>query len=50
MIPIAVGVKEHLIYLLFRRELEVILCESCESIFLVQISWIVKLRFEEWPL
>ena len=24
MIPIAVGVKEHLIYLLFRRELEVI--------------------------
>ena len=32
MIPLAVGVKEHLIYFLFRRELEVIFVWICGKI------------------
>ena len=42
MIPLAVGVKVYLIYFLFRRE-------SC-SVFLVQISWILKYGFEDRPI
>ena len=34
MIHLVVGVKAYLIYFLFRRELEVALCESCEKISL----------------
>ena len=50
--PLAVGVKAYLINFLFRRELEVVL------VWIVwknqfpppQISWSLKLWFDEWPL
>ena len=49
--PIAVGVKACLIYFLFRREFEVAFAWiKKKSVFLGQISWILKLRFEDWPL
>ena len=44
--PLAVGMKAYLVYFLFRREFEVALREK--SLFLVQISWILKLWFENW--
>ena len=42
--------KAYLIHFLFRREFEVIFAWIVKkSVFLVQISWILKLWFEDWP-
>ena len=49
--PVAVGVKVYLIYFLFRREFEVAFALFVKkSVFLLQISWILKLGLEGWPL
>ena len=43
--------KMYLIHVLFRREFEVAFAWIVKkSVFLVQISWILKLWFKDWPL
>ena len=47
--PLAVGVKAYLIYFLFRRGFEVVLAWIVKkSVFPFQISWILKLWFEDF--
>ena len=51
MIPPSSRFKAYLIYSLFRCEFEVVFAWIVKKlVFLVQILWILKLRFEDWPL
>ena len=51
MIPPSSWCRAYLIYSLFHCEFEVVFAWIVKKlVFLVQILWILKLRFEDWPL